>query len=368
MLGELSTEGHCALCDITFELELDRAIEAVFVPHPSVRAVSERPFCTGGPARTPHVVEQRVLTPGGTKAFPVPHETARFRVFVRGGARASVEADPSGPREVRLAFDGSAIEPCAVTVAPGGAVLLENRAPTPTHAKLERLAYATHAATASRVATLPEFREQFSADLLKRSTPLKVSRVALLFSDLTGSTALYSSLGDAAAFRIVDDHFDVLRSVVEKHGGAVVKTMGDAVMAAFENGAACARASLAALDAFEDFRTSRPHAERVGLKLGMHEGACYVVTANRALDYFGQAVNVASRLQHLACAGELVLHADEHAALGDEVLGGTVVVERFDAHVKGIDAPLPVVRVRPRSVFAPDTLRSRIQDVTIRSA
>ena len=94
--------------------------------------------------------------------------------------------------------------------------------------KIERLGFASAAATAHVVSTLDEFRSLFTKDLLKRGTPLKVARAAILFSDLTGSTALYTKVGDAAAFRLVDDHFDVLRAVVAAHEGVLVKTMGDA--------------------------------------------------------------------------------------------------------------------------------------------
>ena len=80
--------------------------------------------------------------------------------------------------------------------------------------KIERLGFASTAATAHVVSTLSEFRSLFASDLLKRGTPLKVARAAVLFSDLTGSTALYAKVGDAAAFRLVDDHFDVMRAVV----------------------------------------------------------------------------------------------------------------------------------------------------------
>ena len=115
--------------------------------------------------------------------------------------------------------------------------------------KIERLGFASAAATAHVVSTLDEFRSLFAKDLLKRGTPLKVARAAILFSDLTGSTALYTKVGDAAAFRLVDDHFDVLRAVVAAHEGVLVKTMGDAVMAAFVDASQCARAAIDALGA-----------------------------------------------------------------------------------------------------------------------
>src|SRR5436853_609704 len=73
---------------------------------------------------------------------------------------------------------------------------------------------------------------------------LPVARVALLFSDLTGSTALYARVGDAVAFRLVQDHFDLLSGIIEAEGGVVVKTIGDAVMAAFPDEGAAVRAAL----------------------------------------------------------------------------------------------------------------------------
>jgi class 3 adenylate cyclase len=195
------------------------------------------------------------------------------------------------------------------------------------------------------VSTLPEFRNLFASDVLKPGTPLKVARAAVLFTDLIGSTALYTSLGDAVAFRLVDDHFDVLREVVEAHEGVLVKTMGDAVMAAFVDANRCARAAIAVLARFETFRASAANGSRLALKLGMYAGACYVVTANGTLDYFGQTVNVASRVQHLAAASELILPRDVFDALPDADRARLRVCERFAATVKGVDRPLDLIRV-----------------------
>ena len=217
--------------------------------------------------------------------------------------------------------------------------------------KMEKLGYASAAATVATLSIVPEFRRLFSSELLKRGTPLKVSRACILFSDLTGSTALYTHVGDAAAFRLVDDHFDVMRRAIAAHDGVLVKTMGDAVMAAFTDARQCAAAAVRALAAFEEFRAAREHGARVAIKLGMFEGACYVVSANDRLDYFGQTVNVASRVQHLADAGQIVLARATYESLGDELAvpgarGRRVhLVERLEARVKGIDAPLALVRL-----------------------
>ena len=345
-LAELTTIGHCQLCDISFELDLDRAVEATFVPHEAVRRVPDQLFCIGGPARTPHVVVQANVDAGREAAVSAPERPGRYRFFARGGAVASVDVAEDAPREAPLVVGDDGVRPAEVRVAPGGVLRVTNATRDDRHVKVERLAYAEQAATAQILSTLPEFRKTFSRDILKRGTPLKVSRVAILFSDLTGSTALYTHVGDAAAFRVVDDHFDVMRAVVEGEGGVVVKTMGDAVLAAFSGPDACARAAVRSLVDFETFRRKLEHGDRIGLKLGMYAGPCYVVSANGALDYFGQTVNIASRVQHLADSGELVLAEATYEGLPEALRAETTASERFGAHVKGVAEPLRLIRLR----------------------
>ena len=61
---------------------------------------------------------------------------------------------------------------------------------------------------------------------------MAIANVVLLFTDLKGSTSMYEALGDGAAYNLVRDHFDYLTNLIERHGGVLVKTIGDAVMAA----------------------------------------------------------------------------------------------------------------------------------------
>jgi adenylate cyclase len=302
-------------------------------------------FCIGGPARVPHVLAQTNLDPKGARPLSAPREPGRYRVFARGGASGSVEVEEGAPGEVRVTIEEAGIRPAEAHVAPGGSILVTNDTDRARHVKLERLGYASDAATAHYLSTVDDFRRLFSRDLLKRGTPLKVTRVTILFSDLTGSTALYSKIGDAAAFRVVDDHFDVIREIVVRHHGVVVKTMGDAVMAAFHDPRECVRASIDCLRGFDRFREKNEHGSLIGLKLGAVSGPCYVVNANAALDYFGQTVNVASRVQHLAGAGEVVVPQELFLALGDGERRELRIVERFEARVKGVDGPLDLVRL-----------------------
>jgi class 3 adenylate cyclase len=200
---------------------------------------------------------------------------------------------------------------------------------------------------------LPAFRRQFGSHVLRPGLSLKVARATILFSDLTASTALYAREGDAVAFKLVQDHFDVLGAAIEQQRGAVVKTIGDAIMAVFEDEADGVRGAVAMLRAFEAFRKGSEQARRgeVHLKLGLRAGACYVVTANKMLDYFGQSVNVAARLQSLAEPGEAVVPAAladvaEHAGW----LEGAFVRERFSTPVKGVDGDVAAARIALRVV------------------
>ena len=345
-LAQVEGASHCQLCDLSFGVELDRAVEATFVPHPSVREVTNQFFCIGGPWRTPHVIVQAVVEGGQSRALEAPSAPGRYRLFARGGAVASIEITAEGPAEAAATLSAESLSPGEMSVAPGGTVTVTNTTAEPLHVKIEKLGYATLAATAHYVTTMSEFRRYFSRDLLKPSTPLKVASCAILFSDLTGSTALYTAAGDAAAFRLVDDHFDVLRKVIDEHGGVVVKTMGDAVMASFIDPIRGVRAATDCLHAFEKFRLDAANGELTGIKLGLFAGPCYVVSANEAIDYFGQTVNCAARVQHCAATGEIVFEEEVFARLPEADKAKLRLVERLETRVKGVAEPLSLVRTK----------------------
>ena len=153
--------------------------------------------------------------------------------------------------------------------------------------------------TAKRLLTNQTFRDIYRTDTLDIDQRLKITSLTFLFTDLKGSTALYERVGDLVAFDLVRQHFGVLHQIVAAEAGAVVKTIGDAVMATF---ATPDRALAAALRMREEM--SRINAERHNndllLKIGIHEGPCLAVTLNNSQDYFGQTVNLAARVQGLA--------------------------------------------------------------------
>jgi class 3 adenylate cyclase len=346
-LSEIEGHARCQLCDVRFGLEIDEAVEATFQPSEAVRRVDRGPYCIGGPARTPHVLAQAVLPSGGAATLTAPTAAGAYRLFVRGGRSLRLDVAADGAPSLALAADEAAGWPARAPVAPGAELRVTRRDPGDVHVKLERLDWVRDGATARDVTALPIFRRRFSSDLLRRDVALQVSRVALFFSDLTDSTKLYATAGDAAAFRLVQDHFGVLVRLIGEHGGTLVKTIGDAVMAAFADDVDAVRAGVAILEAFAAFRATAPHGDRTDVKLGVYAGPCYVVTANGILDYFGQTVNLAARLQGTARSGELVVTrelADEARARG--VLAGATASAPESVALKGVDGPVEIVRLR----------------------
>jgi len=344
-LDTLSDEGHCQLCDISFELELDRAVEATFRPVRALRQVDNGPYCVGGPARTPHVVMQSILPARGTVELRAPAVAGSYRLFLRGGTSMPIRVRDTGDNEMAISAPETPCELDSVTLAPGAAITVQQPTARELHVKIERTGWRANAATAHLVSTMPEFRRMFSHEVLRAGRSFRVGRAVLLFTDLTASTALYRRLGDARAFAVVQDHFELLESIVSQRDGAIVKTMGDAIMAAFMEERTAIDAAIAMHESFAHFRAEHQEASNCHLKIGGYAGPCYCITANDILDYFGQTVNVAARLQGAAKAGELILTAElAKQAQNEGWLRGRALGEHFDSPLKGVGV-LSLVRV-----------------------
>jgi adenylate cyclase len=346
-LGDLGAKAHCHACDLRYDTDFDRAVEAQFFPHPLVRNVAVEPFCIGGPALTPHVLAQVPLDVGGQGLLRAPAEAGRLQLFVRGGLTAWVDVAAGAPSSLDVTITESAIGAGSLSVEPGGTLRLKNESGQARHAQLQRSGWVADAATAHHVATMPEFRRLFGAEALRPGLALRVAQVAILFSDICGSTALYARVGDAAAFGLVIDCIGYGTGIVERHGGSLVKTIGDALMAAFIDPKDAAAAGAEMIASWTDFVRDHALATSIELKVGVYAGPCTIVKANEALDYFGQTVNAAARVQHLAGPRELVLGETVAELLADG--SGVERVETFAAKVKGIEEALRVVRFRPPS-------------------
>ena len=157
-------------------------------------------------------------------------------------------------------------------------------------------------------ATLPAFREFFDTHVLFETECLHVHNVAILFTDIKGSTQLYERLGDARAYLAVHKHFEVLFKAVATNEGALIKTIGDAVMASFAHPVQAVKAALEAQETFVEFRPLLPDdQDAIVVKMGIHHGPSLAVTLNDQIDFFGRTINIAARTQQQANGGELLL-------------------------------------------------------------
>jgi class 3 adenylate cyclase len=233
-------------------------------------------------------------------------------------------------------------------VAPRAAITIGNYTAVPQGVVIERIAWNDQAVTAAEISTLQAFRDWFASQALRPDVQLGITSLTVLFTDLRGSTHLYRSIGDAPAFERVLEHFDVLRRSVDAHSGALIKTIGDAIMAAFLDPAQGIAAALDILRGMAELNRARTDYP-LRLKLGLHAGPAIAVTLNERLDYFGTTVNMASRLEGQAQGDDLVVSAEvmRQPAVQHLLRERAVAVEQFTARLKGfLDEEFQLYRVK----------------------
>jgi class 3 adenylate cyclase len=295
----------------------------------------------------PHVKAQILLQPGETRELKAALPFGPYRVrTLEPGPEAEVDWRSGGFPE--LILDEGTV--AAGAPPPSGTLRLSNRARRPLVAIIEDRSWVADALTADRVTALQTFRDLFSDDVLRPGDEVAVGRIALLFSDLKGSTALYQSIGDASAYHLVRDHFAFMAKVIRDHEGAIVKTIGDAVMAAFVSSTQAVEAAIdiqRQIAAFNRASRGEEASPPIVIKLGVHSGPTIAVTLNDRLDYFGSTVNMAARLQGQSEGGDIVLSPEiaEDAAVAP-ILSG-LPVARDQASLKGFDQPIMFFRLRP---------------------
>jgi class 3 adenylate cyclase len=202
----------------------------------------------------------------------------------------------------------------------------------------------------SRLLATQTFRELFRSEAIRAVEGISVRDITLLFTDLKGSTDLYDRIGDLNALSLVQQHFERLREVIVRHGGAIIKTIGDAVMAAFVEPADAVRSALSMLREMEAFNRHLPNREVI-LKIGIHRGAAIAVTLNESLDYFGQTVNVAARVQSFSDAREICLTGEVLTAPGVKDILAPYAIEREMAQFKGVHQQMPLFRIAAAGVI-----------------
>lgn len=304
-LKDIDSQVHCETCRIDFTVNFDRFVELTFRPNALIRTMDVKDFCIGSPQRTPHVVAQQLLPAQSQRELSMALEAGnyRFRALELEGEQAvKVSADGSNSSAVTVSNAGWPRE--ELTIGQRPTLALRNETDAEQLLILERLAWGDQAATAAEVTALQIFRDLFSSEALRPGEQISVGTLTVLFTDLRNSTQLYREIGDATAFGRVMNHFDVLKKVIVEEDGALVKTIGDAVMAVFRRPVSALKAMLSA----QEMLASPPAGVApLTLKAGVHTGPCIAVTLNDRLDYFGSTVNMAARLEGLSTGNDVII-------------------------------------------------------------
>jgi class 3 adenylate cyclase len=325
---------HCGLCACGYEPSVDEQVEVAFTVSPKVRRIAahdpnslplweyyKQVFWSSGIDLNTEffstLIEKATIDslelPAGERAvlslqLP-PQFIIAFEPVTHSAHFIDVQGEPTKERQqLSLVYNKSHPPTGSITMRPGPLRLaLDNQAGVRTLPTVFIAAEELHDLlgkrrpflTAKRMLSNQTFRDVFKADNLDIDQRLKITSLTFLFTDLKGSTALYERVGDLAAFDLVRAHFRALLEIIASEKGAVVKTIGDAVMATFvkpEHAIAAGLRMRAAMDALNVERGT----DDLVVKIGIHEGPCLAVMLNERQDYFGQTVNIAARVQGLA--------------------------------------------------------------------
>ena len=331
-------EYGCALCAAGYEPTLDEMIEVTFTVSPRVRRIAAHDphrlpiwdycrqiFWSSGvdlPPDFESLIEDITLDslelPPGEKAIISLQLPAEFLIVfdpvTHGTQFLDVKGEPTRERQaMTIVFNKVKAPTGKLELRPGPLrITLENRTDVRVLPAIwvagdklhDLLGRRKPFLTAKRLLTNQTFRDIYGTDTLDVDQRLKITSLTFLFTDLKGSTALYERVGDLVAFDLVRAHFRVLTEIIASEAGAVVKTIGDAVMATFPTPDRALAAALRMRAAMRELNQERG-GEDLLLKIGIHEGPCLAVTLNDRQDYFGQTVNIAARVQNLATSSSI---------------------------------------------------------------
>jgi class 3 adenylate cyclase len=373
---------HCGLCACGYEASVDEQVEVAFTVSPRTRRIAahdpntlpvweyfKQVFWSSGidlnkesfAQLTDEVTLDTLELPAGERATMSLQLPSDFIIVFEPVTHAAqfidVQGEPTKERQQLSLIYKKTPSPTGgtVTLRPGPLqLLLDNQAGVRVLPSVFIAADALHHLigkrkpflTAKRMLTNQTFRDVFKADNLNIDQRLKITSLTFLFTDLKGSTALYERVGDLAAFDLVRAHFHALLEIISSEKGAVVKTIGDAVMATFIRPEHAIVAGLRMRAAMDELNAKRGTRDLV-VKIGIHEGPCLAVMLNERQDYFGQTVNIAARVQSLSTSQEIhitgpVIEAPAVAAILDKE---SIIPIQKQAALRGIADKIVVYEI-----------------------
>jgi adenylate cyclase len=187
-------------------------------------------------------------------------------------------------------------------------------------------------------------RREFAAQETKRcATSLPGLGCSAQLATRVNSGYMLPSEG-GQAFALVKEHFYIMERLVREHDGAIVKTIGDAVMAVYTDPREAVRTAVEMIEAFDDLETAKKLKNAIVVKVGIHHGPCIAVTLNERIDYFGTTVNIAARVQGLSDGRDVMASGAIFSETGAEELLKQKgwANEQFTTSLKGLKSSYQV--------------------------
>jgi len=304
-MNELQGPLYCDYCEEKFDIDFNGNVHLVFKPHPLIRKLSDKKFCHGGPQLKPHLAIQQHLKPGDTTYLKVKLDPGTHYVKLaerKGKLVLHVKEDAED--DISIIFDNEELSQQTIEISTEPNLILQNISSENLLCYIEKKQWNEKGLYASEVSSLHEFRTLFSREILKDGEKVKAKNLTILFTDLLDSTSIYLDQGEEIAIGQVMSHFKIIQQIVAEERGAIVKTIGDSVMAVFHEPIS----SIRAVERIQQiFSTSTSLGDSFKLKAGIHIGDCTAVNLNSRIDFFGTAVNIASRLVDVAKEKEIIV-------------------------------------------------------------
>jgi adenylate cyclase len=350
-LQQAAGDSHCKMCDVDFTADFHERVEVTFNLSKDIENLNLPPFCTPPPTLKPAL--ELNLPRGAHEETEIDLSPGEYRYFcpitLSKGILTVSEDSPNTSNIIHIVQLEDKYETEKQTVKPGKLKIIADNPGAPIaglfiHENKLADEIALQALqprlTGMMLQHFSLFSKLFGAEVLSGRERMVISSVTILFTDITASTKMYETLGDAKAYNIVRDHFDILISEIEAQGGIVIKTIGDAVMGSFTSTETAWRALLSAKQRMNRYNADRDLSEKVYLKMGLHRGPAILVNLNERLDYFGSAVNKASRIQSLSSSEQVSFSHEIYTDVSTLPLlksAGIKKLKRIQRNLKGIE-------------------------------
>lgn len=347
-LAEMEKKVHCSSCNIDYNADFDKSVELTFTPNPSIRKVVSGIYCASGPGSTPHLKSQIRVAPNQTEEIEYSLLPGIYKIYsLQNNYTLQIQVSETGDKIDTIHYTGAKNEEVKTSLGKKRILLTNPNPKEEITIKLEHAVWLENIVTAAEVTAKQEFRELFSSQVLRPGEEIGIKNLSVLFTDLKGSTEFYNTRGDAFAYKAVSSHFDILIRNISKFDGAIVKTIGDAIMGVFLLPVNAVSYALQIQRELRELNKKEYGENVIVLKVGIHSGPVLAVNQNEKLDYFGKTVNLAARVEGKCKGGDIVITKVmyEDNDVKSLLVKEKIQTEIFSSNLKGFEESSELVRL-----------------------